>query len=124
MPAWRDEPLEYLAALAAVVQGFAAVPASAAPSAAELSLGRTVYETNCYECHGEDGRGDGFAAGELPIAPTDFTGERLSLAENVRVLSVGIEGTSMAPWTDRLTADEIVAVAHYVRSFFAAGGAP
>ena len=29
-----------------------------------------------------------------------------------------VKGTSMAPWTDRLTDDEIVAVAHYVRQFF------
>jgi cbb3-type cytochrome oxidase cytochrome c subunit len=121
MPAWRDQPLENLAALAAVVRSFEAIPASASPTAAELSLGKSVYEANCYECHGENGRGDGFAAGEFPIAPTDFTGERLSLAASIAVLSAGIEGTSMASWTDRLSAGEILAVAHYVREFFDSG---
>jgi cytochrome c oxidase cbb3-type subunit 2 len=122
MPAFRDQPLGNLAALTEVVQGFAAVPASAAPTAAELELGQSVYDVNCYECHGETGQGDGFAADEFPVAPTDFTGERLSLAENIRVLGAGIEGTSMAPWTDRLSSDEIVAVAHYVRGLYVPGG--
>jgi cytochrome c oxidase cbb3-type subunit I/II len=122
MPGWRDQPLGNLAALADIVQGFAAVPAIPAPTAAELSLGQSVYDANCYECHGEGGQGDGFAADEFPVAPTDFTGERLSLAENIRVLGAGIKGTSMAPWTDRLSADEILAVAHYVRGFFDTGG--
>ncbi|MGD8341264.1 MAG: cbb3-type cytochrome c oxidase subunit I, partial [Gammaproteobacteria bacterium] len=122
MPAFRDQPFENLAALADVVKGFAAAPASASPTAEELALGQSVYAVNCYECHGESGQGDGFAAAEFPVAPTDFTGERLSLAENIRVLGTGVEGTSMAPWTDRLSADEIVAAAHYVRQLFDTGG--
>lgn len=117
MPAWRDQPLDNLAALAAVVRDFAEAPAEP-PSAAALTLGAGVYASHCAECHGSDGAGDGFAAKELPIAPTDFRGRRASLAENVRVLTTGIEGTSMAPWTGRLSGEELVAVAHYVRSFF------
>jgi cbb3-type cytochrome oxidase subunit 1/cbb3-type cytochrome oxidase cytochrome c subunit len=118
MPAWRDLPIEDLAALAAVVRSFASA-ASEQPSAEVLTLGERAYREHCTQCHGEDGAGDGFAAGELPIAPTDFRGRRASFAENVRVLTAGVEGTSMAPWTERLTAEELVAVAHYVRSLFA-----
>jgi cbb3-type cytochrome oxidase subunit 1/cbb3-type cytochrome oxidase cytochrome c subunit len=117
MPAWRDQSLENLAALAAIVQAFTTVAAEP-PSAAELTLGERVYRQHCTQCHGEDGGGNGFAASELPIAPTDFRGRRASLAENVRVLTVGVEGTSMAPWTERLTREELVGVAHYVRSLF------
>jgi cytochrome c oxidase cbb3-type subunit I/II len=118
MPAWRDRPLPELAALAAVVQSFSSVPVEPA-SPETLALGERVYAANCAECHGATGAGDGFAADELPIAPTDFRGRQATLAETLRVLTDGVEGTSMAPWTDRLDGDELIAVAHYVRSLFA-----
>ena len=38
------------------------------------------------------------------------------------MLRNGVEGTSMAPWTDRLSDDEIVAVSHFVRQFFGTAG--
>jgi cytochrome c oxidase cbb3-type subunit II len=117
MPAWRDHSPADLAALAAIVRSFARVAPETAPPDV-LERGRQVYETRCVECHGENGAGDGFAAGELPIAPTDFRGRRATVAENVRVLTSGMEGTSMAPWTDRLSGEEIAAVAQYVRSFY------
>ena len=84
----------------------------------DVGRGYELYIANCAECHGETGRGDGFAADQFPVRPTDFTGERPTLAESLRVLGNGVEGTSMAPWTDRLTAAERLAVAHYVREFF------
>jgi mono/diheme cytochrome c family protein len=118
MPAWRDQPPERLAALAAVVRRFSAVPDEAPPGAEVLSLGERVYRTHCVECHGETGAGDGFAANELPIAPTDFRLSRASYAEALRILTTGVEGTSMAPWTDRLEGAELAAVAHYVRGLF------
>jgi cbb3-type cytochrome oxidase cytochrome c subunit len=118
MPAWRDYSLEDLAAIADVVQGFSAVPAVDPPVAAELALGERVYAEHCAECHGDGGGGDGFAASGLPVPPTDFRGQRPSLGQAVSALSNGIAGTSMAPWTQRLDDDEIVAVAHYVRELF------
>lgn len=121
MPAWRDQPLANLAALAAVVRGFSPVDAESPPPAEVMTLGEQVYATHCAECHGGSGAGDGFAAKELPIAPTDFRSSRASLAENLRILTTGVDGTSMAPWTDRLDSAELVAVAHYVRAFFAGG---
>jgi cytochrome c oxidase cbb3-type subunit 2/cytochrome c oxidase cbb3-type subunit I/II len=119
MPAWRDQPSTARGALAAVVREFAATEAGTAATADQLALGRSVYAANCTECHGDTGRGDGFAAGELPIVPTDFAVQRASFAEATRVLRNGIDGTSMAPWTDRLTDTEIEAVAHYVRGLYA-----
>ena len=62
-----------------------------------------------------------FGRRQLPIAPTDFRGQRATVAENVDVLTKGIEGTSMAPWTDRLTDPELRAVARYVQSFYMDG---
>ncbi len=121
MPAWRDQAPENLAALANIVLGFSDVDEQITPTPAELTLGQVVYQANCSECHGESGGGDGSAANDFPITPSDFRGERVHYSESVRILRNGVDGTSMAPWTDRLDDEEILAVAHYVRQFFEAG---
>jgi cbb3-type cytochrome oxidase cytochrome c subunit/cytochrome c5 len=121
MPAWRDHPPEELAALAAHVRGLWQSGESESPAADEAA-GRRVYDANCAQCHGPDGRGDGFAATELPMAPTDFTRQRASYEETLRVIRNGVDGSSMAPWTDRLTDEQIRAVAHTVRAFFGPTG--
>jgi mono/diheme cytochrome c family protein len=117
MPAWRDRAPQELAALTDVVRGFSTVVADG--ESPELdALGEQAYRRHCAECHGETGNGDGFAAAELAIAPTSFRGQRATLAENLRVLTQGIDGTSMAPWTGRLDGDELMAVAHYVQGLY------
>lgn len=117
MPAWRDLSTPQRSALASVVQSFSVVEQEVA-NPTLVASGADVYATHCAECHGDNGAGNGFAAAQLPIAPTDLRGVRASLAERVRVLENGVEGTSMAPWTDRLSGDEIDAVAHYIGEFF------
>ncbi len=119
MPAWRDLPLADLSALVRVVQNFSELDSSAA-NPQQLPLGAQVYANHCAECHGDNGDGNGFAADSLPIPirPSDFTRERLSVAESLRILQNGIEGTSMAPWGDRLGEGEMVAAVHYIRSLY------
>lgn len=119
MPAWRDLAVEDLSRLVAVVRTFSTTDPTPGPAAA-IAEGASVYQTHCAECHGERGQGDGFAAANLPIPipPTDFTREQLSLSASLRVLRDGIPGTSMAPWGDRLSAAEMEAVSHYLRSLF------
>jgi len=125
MPAWRDLSPSQLAEVAAHVSSFSEVESSVA-SRESLQSGQTVFKTHCADCHGADGDGNGFAAGSLPIAirPSDFTRERLTHAESLRVLRSGVAGTAMAPWGDRLTSAEMEAVSHYLRSLFkfSAGG--
>ena len=121
MPAWRDQSEQDLAALAAIVNGFGPGQDADGVLPSMLEAGEFVYVTHCAECHGDDGDGNGFAASELPIMPSDFRGERPTLEESVRVLRNGVEGKSMAPWTDRLNDAEIVAVSHYLRQFFGTG---
>jgi cbb3-type cytochrome c oxidase subunit II len=117
MPAWRDFSIAELSALAGYVDGLSEV--SVAPVASS-SNGQQVYATHCAECHGDNGDGNGFAAQNLPIPimPTDFTRERLSEEAAMRALNEGIEGTSMAPWGDRLSQQEMNAATQYVRSLF------
>ncbi|MEZ5492803.1 MAG: cbb3-type cytochrome c oxidase subunit I [Gammaproteobacteria bacterium] len=119
MPAWRDRSLEELALLAAVVQSISSVNDSPGETV-QILAGQAVYSAHCAECHGDAGDGNGFAAASLPIpiAPTDFTRERLSLEESLRILRNGVPGTSMAPWGDRLTDSDMLAVSHYLSSLY------
>ncbi len=123
MPAWRDHSPADRAALAEVVTGFADPQPGPTPSAPQLAQGQQVYAQHCASCHGPTGGGDGFAANDLPvpIAPTDFRSQRIDYAGALRVLRDGIDGTSMVGWTERLSDDEIEAVAHYVRNLFEGG---
>lgn len=121
MPAWRDIPVADLTALATYVKAFAVEESIAPPDQNQLATGEQVYQNNCAQCHGDAGDGQGFAVSQLAIAPTDFTSQRPSLGESVRVLNNGIEGSSMAPWTDRLSESEILAVSYYLRQFYEAG---
>jgi cytochrome c oxidase cbb3-type subunit 2 len=114
MPAWRDLPVEDLSALAEIVRGFH----SPDPPEAVTNSGRQVYADHCAQCHGENGNGDGTAADQFPIASTNFRTQRASYDASLRALREGVEGTPMAPWTSRLSDDEISAVAHFVRGFY------
>lgn len=124
MPAWRDHAPEDLAALVNVVLGFSVVESAREASTEELLLGAQIYSVNCIQCHGEFGDGEGFAARELPVAPTDFTQQRPSMGESIKALTNGVAGTSMAPWTDRLAEDEILAVSYYLRQLFSGDVVP
>ena len=121
MQAWRDISPEDLAALAQAVRGFHVAQQEPTLPANIADLGAHVYTANCVQCHGERGAGDGSAVGELRIVPADFRGSRPSLAESLRALRNGVDGTPMAPWTGRLSEAELSAVAYYVRGFFQGG---
>lgn len=118
MPAWRDRSADDRAALAAVVARFAAQREEPALPGSIADLGARVYAANCVQCHGVEGDGRGTAASELAIAPTNFRQQRPTLDLTLRALRNGVEGTPMAPWTPRLGADEVLAVAHHVRGFY------
>ena len=117
MPAWRDRPFEELAALVAHVQQLSVTGAPASPLQ-QRDLGARVYAANCAQCHGAEGAGDGSAAADLSMAPTDFTRQTPMFDEALRILRNGIDGTPMAPWAPKLRDDELTAVAHYVRGFY------
>jgi len=118
MPAWRDLSVAQLSDLAAVVRSFHVPEPEVTVTGAQRGLGETVYRDNCTQCHGDNGDGQGFAAAELQVAPTDFTNQRPSVGASMSVLQNGVKGTPMAPWTDRLNSDEMLAVSHYLRQLF------
>ena len=128
MPAWRDEPWYNVASLIAAAQSFgdeagknAGLGEQAGLRSADTDLGARVYAANCSQCHGERGGGDGFSAASLPVAPANFQRQQPTLDYALRVIAGGVEGTPMAPWTARISEQELLAVAHYVRSFYTGG---
>ena len=57
---------------------------SLSTSDSEVALGEELYRANCARCHGEEGRGDGPEAADLPVAATDFTDQAVMAANPAR----------------------------------------
>lgn len=88
-----------------------ATPAELTPAErkAREERGQALFLTECAACHGEQGGGDGPAAGHLRIKPRDFLHERLRLRSTAsgvmptrrdifNTLTRGMPGTSMIPF--------------------------
>jgi high-affinity iron transporter len=94
--------------------------------AIDLAQGRTIFEKECASCHGSLGGGDGPASkGMIPPPPSKGTVvamRTVSPGLMYRIVSVGIAGTPMVAWADRLTADERWNVVAYVNSLRTAPG--
>lgn len=118
MPAWRDLSVQDLSAAASLIRAFHATQQEPTLPENIQQLGAQVYKDHCAQCHGENGGGDGSAVSEIDIVPTNFRAVHPSLAQSLRALRNGVEGTPMAPWTGKLSEAELSAVAYYVRGFF------
>jgi mono/diheme cytochrome c family protein len=124
-----------VAAIATVATGLAQTsPASsvssaspASPSSPAVSNSAALYNANCASCHGNGGRGDGPAASGQRPAPRDFTkgvykfrttasGSLPSDDDLVRAIAIGLPGTSMPGWKNRLTDAQIAELAAYLKT--------
>jgi high-affinity iron transporter len=91
--------------------------------ALNVSNGRDIYQRECASCHGAAGLGDGPAAlgMEPPPIPVGSAHDMLDATPALlyRVVAVGIKGTAMAGYADRLSPDDrwdVVAALHELRS--------
>jgi cytochrome c oxidase cbb3-type subunit 2/cytochrome c oxidase cbb3-type subunit I/II len=119
MPAWRDQRAEDLAALAQAVRAMSVAQEAPALTAEQEEVGARVFTANCVQCHGPRGDGAGTAAREIAMNPASFRRQRPSANYALQAIRNGVDGTPMAPWSSRLSATEIDAVAAYVRRFYA-----
>lgn len=123
-------------AAAAVALGLALVAAPGL-AAQDAEAGRALYERWCAECHGVDGAGDGSAAAAMLPRPRDFTQARYQIrttgsgqlptdTDLMRVLEVGLPGTTMPGWPTLSQQDRRDLIAHLksFSRFFGAGPAP
>ncbi len=84
-----------------------------------IAAGGLIYDVNCSPCHGEKGLGDGPAGKSLDPAPVNFYELNQLVEEDYYyyVIREGVSGTSMVPWKDTLSEEEVYQVTAYVREF-------
>jgi mono/diheme cytochrome c family protein len=109
--------------------GCAAVFAFAAPTLAAQAPppdGAALYREHCKECHGAAGRPTKTALGkykDIKVFDAAFLAAR-SDDSVLAVLKHGVkDGKEMKSFKEKLTPEEMVAVAKYVRTRFGGGGA-
>jgi cytochrome c oxidase cbb3-type subunit 2 len=112
----------------ALVAGFTLFsPAGAHAQQADHS-GKAAYDKWCAGCHGEDGRGEGVAAGYMLPRPRDFTqalyqirttssGSLPTDADMMKVIDEGMPGTAMPGWADQLSQSERTNLVSYLKTF-------
>jgi high-affinity iron transporter len=83
----------------------------------DLALGAEVYQASCAGCHGDLGGGDGPMAAGLSPPPADLADwgalSDQSPLDYYRRINIGVVGTAMPAFEDRLPARERWAVALY-----------
>jgi cytochrome c oxidase cbb3-type subunit I/II len=142
MPTWHELPDKDRIAVIAYIKTFSArwkderpeppvvIGAPPAPTPGLLARGKALYtRAKCFQCHGDDGKGDGPSAAELrddlkfPIRPTDFTRGQFKgggeVTDIYRAMTTGLDGTPMPSFADSLKDDERWAISYYVLSFSA-----
>jgi len=91
-----------------------------APEQISLEVGRRIYDKECAFCHGLKGHADTDAARVLQPRPRKFADPiemaRVDDGRMYAAIKLGISGTSMASWGDRLSPIEIIDVMRYIRS--------
>lgn len=72
---------------------------------------KDLYVSNCQMCHGVDGR--------APLKDMAFVGrawKTKTAAEAAKIITNGVPGTVMLPFEGKLTKQQVMALARYVRS--------
>ena len=97
-------------------------------AAQDTAKGRQVYVKWCAGCHGESGDAKGVAQRHMLPQPRDFTGAVYKIrvtatgnlptdADLMHVIDVGLPGTAMPAWKERLSETERRDVMAYIKSF-------
>ena len=76
-----------------------------------MTRGEQVYATNCVACHQADGQG-------IPGVFPALDASKISLAEQLNIVSNGVAGTAMQAFGGQLNAVDIAAVVTYERNAF------
>ncbi|MHB8839754.1 MAG: c-type cytochrome [Gemmatimonadaceae bacterium] len=86
-------------------------------AAAQTPDGQSLFATHCQKCHGPNGKPSAGMKKLLPELPTwdaAFFAKRTE--EDILAVLKNGKGRNMKPWGDKLTPDEMVAVARYIRT--------
>ncbi len=87
-----------------------------------VQRGRAIYQGSCAVCHGDQGQGAVWAAGNMRIPPRDFrtpkAANELTRERMIAAVTHGRPGTAMSGFGSQLKKDEIEAVVDFVRAAF------
>jgi hypothetical protein len=85
---------------------------------ASMRLGRVKYEVYCAICHGTSGEGEEESAYDFEVDPSSLVTigvKERSDGELFWATSHGVSNTTMLPWRDILSDDEIWLIVNYIR---------
>jgi len=112
---------EEIAALVTLIQRWEEIPAGTIPAPnipiptteESIALGSQLYAANCSRCHGPEGQG-------TPRAPSlnvqSFFVDRSDQVIE-QIITLGVPGTAMPTWGDRMTEAEIQAIVGFIRQW-------
>jgi len=122
MAGWNNVlTTDEISAMVTLIQRWEEVPNGAIPApnvpipttAESIALGSELYSANCSRCHGPTGQGK-------PIAPAlnvkSFLTETTDQAMQ-QIITLGVPGTAMPAWGDRMTEAEIQAIVGFIRQW-------
>lgn len=94
-------------------------------SETDLAAGKELYASNCAECHGPTGQGDGPRAADLPLQPASWTDQSLlaQLSASGIVERILSGGDGIHAFQDILNQEQAYTVAGYIRTLSFAGAA-
>jgi len=122
MSAWGDTlSEEETVAVTALITRWGEVPGGAIPApdkpvpvtAESLQLGADLYAQSCARCHAAEGQGTRRA----PSLNVKSYLEETNDSALQQIISLGVPGTAMPAWGDRLTDAEIQAIVGFIRSW-------
>ena len=78
-----------------------------------IALGSQLYSANCSRCHGPDGQGTPRASSlNVKSFLTDTTDQAIQ-----QIVTLGVPGTAMPAWGDRMTDAQIQAIVGFIRQW-------
>ena len=97
---------------------------------AQREAGKTLYQKNCSQCHGDKGDGQGYATPHLYPKPRDFTTGKFKVRTTpngalpthqdlVNIIRRGMPYTSMPAWP-ALSDQEVSDLAYFIKTFSSA----
>lgn len=130
MAGWGQRLTEdEIAYLAMLIQRWDELPPGAIPEPPQqpiivteklLESGASLYQQSCARCHGSEGQGTRRA----PALNVQSFFEKVDNdAAMIQIVTLGVPGTAMPAWGDRLGASEIEAIVAYVRAWEASAPA-
>ncbi len=100
---------------AVIILGKLATSPNELPS---LLKGKNLFASNCVACHGNNGFGDGPDGKDLQPVPTNFHGTERPLQISpfgaFNTIKLGVNGTAMVGWGEKLSDGDIWALSYYV----------